>query len=298
MGSSTPRDSQISGAPDAPAALTHGAAGDFASLAERHLRDPRSFVPHRHDLVADELDPQRPGLAPVCLEERVGVDVSLVAVAQKSSGDVAGAKPRAARVQLVGGSEVDIRTEIALHPVVVEHRRQHRLGRDQQVAVFPETHVGGLAVDGEVVVEVLEELDSEQPDPDVLGRGELLPESPRGLCRRRIPVGRIAFDDQNRAFEFRLAGKKQRRGAAGDAAPRDHNVVSVVSVGASIHPVIIPRLGSTAGTGRHGDRCASGARTAIRDPLEVRRLSPCSPPATRESLSPPRPSQAVRPAPE
>ena len=170
-----------------------------------------------------------------------------------------GAKPRAARLELVRGSEVNIRSETALHRIVLEHRGQHRLGRDQQVAILPETHVGGLAVDGKVVVEMLDEFDAEQPDPHVLGRGELLPESARGLRRRGVLVGRVAFDDQHRPVEPRFASKKQRRGAAGDATPGDYNVVSVVS---GIHAAIIPRVVRSAGTALGGRRPDAPVRVA------------------------------------
>ena len=231
--------------------VDHAAAGDIASGTERYARDPRSAAAHRDHIVVNELDAEGPGLAPVCLEERVGIEVSLVAVAQEPAGDVAGAKPRAARLELVRGSEVNIRTETALHRIVLEHRGQHRLGRDQQVAILPETHVGGLAVDGKVVVEMLDEFDAEQPDPHVLGRGELLPESARGLRRWGVLVGRVAFDDQHRSIEIRFPGEKQRRGAAGDATPGDHNVVSVVS---GIHAAIIPRVIRRAGTALGGLR--------------------------------------------
>ena len=214
--------------------VDHDPASDAARSGQRHPGDARAVAAHRDHFVVDELDTQGPSLAPVCLEERVGVDVSLAAVAQESAGDVAGTEPRTARAQLIGGSEVNVGPELALHRVAVEHRRQHRLGRGQKVAVLAETHIGRIAVDREVGVEPLEEFDSEQPHPDILGGGELLSKSTRGLCRRGILIGRIAFDDQHRSIESRLPGEEQRRGATGDAASDNHHVVS------GVHAAIIP----------------------------------------------------------
>ena len=123
----------------------------------------------------------------------------------------------------------------ALHRVVVAHGRQHRFGGEQQVAVLPEAHVGRLAVDRQVLAQVLEKVDPEQADADVLGGGELLPEAARRLRRRGVLVGRVAFDHQHRPVEPGLAGEEQRGGAAGDTAADDHYVVS------SVHGSMIPR---------------------------------------------------------
>ena len=149
--------------------VDHDAAGDVASFGKGHAGDPCAFAAHRERLVLHKFDTERSRLAPVRLKQRVRVDVSLVAVAQEPTRDAAGIEPGIARPQLVRGSEVHIGPKLALQNVVLEHHRQHRFGGEQQVAVLAKTHVGRLAVDREVFVEVLEEVDPEQADPDVLG---------------------------------------------------------------------------------------------------------------------------------
>ena len=261
MGSATPRDAQISGAPPAAGRVDHDAAGHVACFGERHSGDPSAVSSHRERFVPHEVHTERPRLAPVGLEQRVRIDVPLVAVAQEPPRDAAGIEPVKARPQLVRCPEVDVGPQLALQRVVVEHGRQHRFGGEQQVAVLAETHVGRFAADRQVLVDVLEKVDPEQTDPDVLGGGELLPESARRLRRRGVLVRRVALGHQHPAVEPRLAGEKQRGGAAGDAAADDHYVVS------SLHAPRIPRIGLRDGSHRgHGAMLGPSADSGSRDP--------------------------------
>ena len=83
-GSSIPRGSaDLRGAAGA-GRVDHDAAGDAPALGQRHAGDPRAVMLHGHRLVPREFDAEGTRLAPVCLEQRVRIDVSLPAVAQEA----------------------------------------------------------------------------------------------------------------------------------------------------------------------------------------------------------------------
>ena len=214
-----------------------GRVHDPVGIDHRSVRQAdagqRCAVALEPDDLADALfDAERAGLAPEPLEQRVGVEPALVGKPERGAGQVIGVEPVEARVELGRGEELNRHIERALDRMIVLQRRQAGLGRQEQVAVLDEVDLRHLAVDREISVRVLDQVESEPADLDVERGAELQPDACRRERGRAGPERRISLDHHDPAVEVRARRQEGRHRGADDGAAHDHHV-GVISV---LHP--------------------------------------------------------------
>src|SRR5258708_3794034 len=178
-----------------------------------------------HDLVGHIDRTLGPRLAAKRLQQRIGIEPAFADEAERAGGDAADIEPRKALFQRprledhVGGAEAALEAMIGLQ------HGQPGLACQEEVAALEIGDLGGLAIDGEIVAEMLEEMHAEGRKPNILLGGELLADRAQGERGRGPCIGRVALDHQHAALRRVIGRQPIGAGAADRAAADDDDII-------------------------------------------------------------------------